>query len=123
MDKTRGNNGELLRAEVLESLKDIGCCDYRFGVGQLGLVQDVQVSEERAVSVKVLPCCIFGMTRLVTSVKEGLEGIEGITDVDVDVAWDQIGDRDRMTRDGKQPLQLDLKALAQKHGLKAWGNK
>ena len=123
MDGTREKSGELLRAEVLESLKDIGCCDYRFGVGQLGLVQDVQVNEERAVSVKVLPCCIFGMTRLVTSVKEGLEGIEGIAHLDVDVAWDQIGARDRMPQDGKQPLQLDLKALAQKHGLKAWGNR
>ena len=119
----KGENEELLRTEVLESLKNIGCCDYRFGVGQMGLVQDVRVSEERAVSVKVLPCCIFGMTRLVTSVKEGLEGIEGIARVDVDVAWDQIGSRDRVPQDDKQPLRLDLKALAQKHGLKAWGNK
>jgi metal-sulfur cluster biosynthetic enzyme len=123
MDGTKGENEELLRTEVLESLKNIGCCDYRFGVGQLGLVQDVRVSEERAVSVKVLPCCIFGMTRLVTSVKEGLEGIEGIARVDVDVAWDQIGSRDRVPQDDKQPLRLDLKALAQKHGLKPWGNK
>ncbi len=123
MDGTKGENEELLRTEVLESLKNIGCCDYRFGVGQLGLVQDVRVSEERAVSVKVLPCCIFGMTRLVTSVKEGLEGIEGIARVDVDVAWDQIGSRDRVPQDNKQPLRLDLKALAQKHGLKPWGNK
>ncbi len=123
MDGTKGKNEELLRAEVLESLKNIGCCDYRFGVGQMGLVQDVRVSEERAVSVKVLPCCIFGMTRLVTSVKEGLEGIEGIARVDVDVAWDQIGSRDRVPQDDKQPLRLDLKALAQKHGLKPWGNK
>ena len=123
MDGTKGKNEELLRTEVLESLKNIGCCDYRFGVGQMGLVQDVRVSEERAVSVKVLPCCIFGMTRLVTSVKEGLEGIEGIARVDVDVAWDQIGSRDRVPQDDKQPIRLDLKALAQKHGLKPWGNK
>lgn len=123
MDGTKGENEELLRTEVLESLKNIGCCDYRFGVGQMGLVQDVRVSEERAVSVKVLPCCIFGMTRLVTSVKEGLGGIEGITKVEVDVAWDKIGDRDRMPQVSRQILQLDLKALARQHGLKAYGEK
>ena len=54
----------------------MGCCDARFGVGQLGLVHDVKVGEDGAVSVKVLPCCIFGMTRLVTSVKESLSELE-----------------------------------------------
>ncbi len=123
MEGAKDGDREPLKIEVMEALKDIGCCDFRFGVGQLGLVQDVQVSPERAVSVKVLPCCIFGMTRLVTSVKEGLGGIEGITEVEVDVAWDKIGDRDRMPQMSKQILQLDLKALARQHGLKAYGEK
>ena len=120
MDGTEAREEELLRSKVLTALKDIACCDYRLGVGQLGLIQDVQVSEEGAVSVKVLPCCIFGMNRLVTSVREGLGRIEGITKAEVDVAWDQVWDR--MSQEGKGMLQLDLKALAQKHGLKPWGS-
>lgn len=111
-----------LRNEAVEALKNAACCDQRLGVGQLGLVQDVQVDANRAVSVKVLPCCIFGMARLTTSVKEGLASIEGVTKVEVDVAWDQVWGRDNMSPEAKGTLQLDLKALAQKHGLKSWGS-
>jgi metal-sulfur cluster biosynthetic enzyme len=121
MGETNGHDGGPLRAEVLNALKGIACCDFRLGVGQLGLVQDAQVSEDGAVSVKVLPCCIFGMTRLVTSVKEGLEKIEGATNVEVEVAWDHVWDRSRMSQEGRQTLQLDLKGMAEKQGLKAWG--
>lgn len=122
MSGTKGREEELLRSEVLKALKNIGCCDYRLGVGQLGLIQDVQVGKEGEVSVKVLPCCIFGMTRLVTSVKEGLGRIKAVTKVEVDVAWDQVWDRDHMSQEGKSVLQLDLKAMAEKHGLKGWGS-
>ena len=37
---------------VREALQSVGCCDARFGVGQLGLVHDVQVGEDGAVAVK-----------------------------------------------------------------------
>lgn len=113
---------ERLKGRVIDALKGIGCCDFRFGVGQMGLVEHVEVGDRGDVSVRVVPCCIFGMTRLVTSVKEGLRETQGITKLDVDVAWDRVGDRDRMSRDGASPLSLDLKGMAERHGLKAWGS-
>ena len=122
MAKEQEKGRDLLRSEVLEALEGVACCDFRVGVGQLGLVQDVQVSEDGVASVKVLPCCVFGMTKLVTSVKEGIAGIEGITEVEVDVAWDQIGNRELMSVDSSRLLGLDLKTLAEKQGLKAWGS-
>ena len=99
----------------------MGCCDARFGVGQLGLVHDVKVGEDGAVSVKVLPCCIFGMTRLVTSVKESLSELENVSSVEVDVAWDQIGKTGPAPQPGGKVLKLDLDTLTRKHGLKPWG--
>ena len=113
---------QALKSRVAEVLKNVACCDLRLGVGQLGLVQDVSVDAASGVSVKVLPCCIFGMTRLVTSVKESLGSIEGIAKVEVDVAWDQVWRRDSITPKSQGPLQLDLKALAEKHGLKSWAS-
>ena len=109
-----------LDEKVRDALQGVACCDVRFGVGQLGLVHDVQVEGEGAVSVKVLPCCIFGMTRLVTSVKESLAQVESVTSVEVDVAWDQIGRNKPVPQAGQQALKLDLQSLARKHGLKSW---
>ena len=106
---------------VREALQSVGCCDARFGVGQLGLVHDVKVGEDGAVSVKVLPCCIFGMTRLVTSVKESLSELEDVASVEVEVAWDQIGKTSPVPQPGRQALKLDLDTLTRKHGLKPWG--
>ena len=106
---------------VREALQSVGCCDARFGVGQLGLVHDVKVGEDGAVSVKVLPCCIFGMTRLVTSVKESLSELKNVSSVEVDVAWDQIGKTGPAPQPGGQALKLDLDTLTRKHGLKPWG--
>lgn len=110
---------EPLEDRVREALQRVGCCDARFGVGQLGLVHNVKVEGEGAVSVKVLPCCIFGMTRLVTSVKQSLSELEDVASVEVDVAWDQIGKTNLAPQSGSQTL--DLESLTRKHGLKPWG--
>ena len=112
---------EPLEHRVREALQGVGCCDARFGVGQLGLVHDVKVEDEGAVLVKVLPCCIFGMTRLVTSVKESLSELEDVASVAVDVAWDQIGKTNLAPQSGGHTLKLDLESLTRKHGLKPWG--
>ena len=110
---------EPLEDRVREALQRVGCCDARFGVGQLGLVHNVKVEGEGAVSVKVLPCCIFGMTRLVTSVKQSLSELEDVASVEVDVAWEQIGKTNLAPQSGSQTL--DLESLTRKHGLKPWG--
>ena len=105
----------------MEALKGSGCCDFRFSVEQLGLISEVQMTDDRAVFVKVLPCCVFGMTRLVTSVKESLARIEGISGVEVDVAWDQLGGLGSMPQAAQGILQLNLESRAKEHGLKPWG--
>ena len=112
---------KLLEETVREALQGVGCCDARFGVGQLGLVHDVQVKDEGAVSVKVLPCCVFGMTRLVTSVRESLSGLEDVASVEVGVAWDEIGKSKSAPQQDRQALRLDLETMARKHGVKPWG--
>ncbi len=117
-----GRSKAQLTQRVMEALKGVGCCDFRFSVGQLGLISDVQVTDGGGVSVKVLPCCIFGMTRLVTSVKEGLAEVDGLTEVEVEVEWDQLGERGSMPPAVLSPLQLNLETMAKEQGLKAWGD-
>ena len=117
MDDSKGT----LNEQVMESLKGAGCCDFRFSIEQLGLISDVQVANDGRVSVRVLPCCVFGMTRLVTSVKESLAAIEGVGKVDVEVAWDQLGERGLTRPMAPAPLRLNLESQAREHGLKPWG--
>ena len=117
MDDSKGT----LNEQVMESLKGAGCCDFRFSIEQLGLISDVQVANDGRVSVRVLPCCVFGMTRLVTSVKESLAAIEGVGKVDVEVAWDQLGERGLARPMVSAPLQMNLESQAREHGLKPWG--
>jgi metal-sulfur cluster biosynthetic enzyme len=112
-----------LKQEVVEALKGVGCCDYRFNLEQLGLISDVQVTGDGEVSVEVLPCCIFGMTRLVKSVEEGLAQVDGLNKVAVAVAWDQLGERSSMPTAALGNLQLNLESLAKEHGLKGWGDR
>ena len=118
-----GDSEDQLKERVLEALKGVGCCDFRFNVDQLGLISEVQVDDDRAVLVKVLPCCIFGMTRLVTSVQEGLAQVDGLQQVKVEVAWDQLGPRTSMPQAGMGILQLDLEAMAKERGLKGWADR
>src|SRR5262245_54034295 len=71
---------------VRAALSQVRCC-YPESVTELGLIRNVSISG-RGARIQVLPCCVFGLTRLVASVQHGVAAIDGIDRVEVDVAWD-----------------------------------
>lgn len=102
-----------LRGDCIRALGTIACCQPA-SVGDLGLAPDVEVEGSTA-HVRVIPCCVFGMTRLVTAVEDGLRLVDGIDKVHVEVAWDIS----RMS-----PLvKIDLDGWAAQAGLTPWGAK
>ena len=105
-----GGADEAIRA----ALSRVRCC-YPESVTELGLIMDVSVSG-RAARIHVLPCCVFGLTRLVASVQHGVAAIDGVDKVDVDVAWDEIGTVHQSAR--STLVQLDLQAWAAAHGIR-----
>lgn len=100
-----------------EALHNVQCCQPA-SVGQLGLASHVTVENDTA-HVRVLPCCVFGITRLVSAVEDGLRGVEGIRHVDVTVGWKNLD----LSRNGHALVQLDLRGWAQQAGLQPWGAK
>lgn len=105
-----------VKADLVETLRTVACCDQRIGVGELGLVDDVTVTDDGVAHVDVLPCCTYGMARLQHEVEEEAGTVPGVTAVVVDVAWDETWDPGRMleTAEGATP---DIDALAEAHDL------
>ena len=95
-----------------DALMRIACCQPS-SVGELGLVPELDVSDG-VVKVEILPCCVFGITRLEQSVRNGLLRINGVREVKVTVGWDKVASGPRL-------VQLDLSSWAARECLIPWG--
>lgn len=102
--------------DLIETLRTVACCDQRVGVGELGLVDSVTVTEDGVAHVEVLPCCTYGMARLEHEVKQEARTVAGITNVEVEVAWDEAWDPERMAKTAED-VTPDIEDLAEEHGL------
>lgn len=118
-------NTRRVEDELVETLRTVACCDYRVGVGELGLVETVSVDDEGAARVEILPCCTYGMARLEHEVKKESRTVPGVTSVEVDVAWDETWNPDRAT-ENVEDATPDIEELAESHGLEPrwpeWAN-
>ena len=105
-----------LKAALVAKLRTVACCDLRVGVGELGLVDDVSVTDDGVAHVDVLPCCTYGMARLQHEVEAEAGTVAGVTGVEVDVAWDETWDPGRVL-EGAEEATPDIDALAEAHDL------
>lgn len=102
--------------ELAETLRTVACCDQRVGVGELGLIDEVTLSEEGVARVEVLPCCTYGMARLEHEVEREARTVPGVTEVEIEIAWDECWDPARMAETVAEATP-DIEALAAEHGL------
>lgn len=109
-------NTQRVRDELVETLRTVACCDYRVGVGELGLVETVAVEDDGTARVEVLPCCTYGMARLEHEVEKEARTVRGVTAVEVDVAWDETWTPER-AMDSVEDATPDIEELAETHGL------
>lgn len=111
-----------VRDELIETLRTVACCDYRVGVGELGLVEHVALDDDGVARVEVLPCCTYGMARLEHEVRKEAGTVAGVTGVKVNVAWDEMWDPARMA-DSVDDATPDIEELAETHGVEPRGKK
>lgn len=116
-------NKRALKQSVYDAIESSICCDHRVSIYDLGIVDRVDLDDHGNVDIKVIPCCPFGMTRMVNSIKQSVSRVDGIKEVKVEVTLDKVWTPDRLSDRAKQLVVIDLKSLAKKQGIKPKGLK
>ena len=96
-----------LIVEALDDVYDPCCADRGLSVVDMGLIEDVRVDGGRADIDLVLTSgwCPF-MLPLVDAIKERLQGVDALADVDVRVVWDAAWTSDRLSDTARRTLQF-----------------
>jgi FeS assembly SUF system protein len=99
-----------LRARVVEALKTIYDPEIPVNIYELGLIYDVQVTNEGDVLVRMTltaPNCPVAEI-LPNQVRQKILGIDGVTSAKIDLVFDPPWDRDKMSNAAKLTLGFDV---------------
>ncbi len=95
--------------QVMDMLHNCYDPEIPVNIVDLGLVYDVQVADD-TVNVKMTltspGCPAHGM--ITESVKEKLESIEGVRQVNIEIVWEPPWDPSRMSAAARQQLGIDV---------------
>jgi metal-sulfur cluster biosynthetic enzyme len=89
------------KEQIIEALKPVQDPEIRIGVVDLGLVYDIDVSDEGEVTIKMTlttPACPYGEI-LLAQVHRAVEELEGVTKVQVVLVWDPPWNPEEMCSD------------------------
>jgi phenylacetate-CoA oxygenase PaaJ subunit len=93
-------------ARLLDALRDVEDPEIPVSIVDLGLVVDVSVDANRAcVKITFTAMGCPGIDMIVDDVRERLLREPGIDDVRVEIVWDPIWTKDRLTEDGRAALR------------------
>jgi FeS assembly SUF system protein len=96
----------MLEGDVIEALRTVYDPEIPVNIYELGLVYDVDVDEDGQVQVRMTltsPACPVAGT-LPGEVEARIRGVEGVTDVSVEVVWDPMWTPEMMSEEAR--LQL-----------------
>jgi FeS assembly SUF system protein len=99
-----------VRARVVEALKTIYDPEIPVNIYELGLIYDVQVTNEGDVLVRMTltaPNCPVAEI-LPNQVRQKILGIDGVTSAKIDLVFDPPWDRDKMSNAAKLTLGFDV---------------
>ena len=95
-----------------ENCYDPCCEERRISVVDMGLIESVEISDRRVRIEMVLTTgwCPFA-SRLLEMIKDEVEAMPGVDDVDVDVVWNPTWTPERMSEEARGKLRLPLEKL------------
>lgn len=99
---------KVTKEQVLTKLKDVYDPEIPVNVVDLGLIYDVQVSDENAVHVQMTltaPGCGMG-PYIAQQAEWAISELEGLEDVSVEMVFDPPWTPDMLTEDGKKLLGI-----------------
>jgi metal-sulfur cluster biosynthetic enzyme len=89
------------REEIMTAVATVEDPEIGLGVVDLGLIYDVIIAEDSAVSIRMTlttPYCPYG-PQLVSEVQKAAEDLPGVPKADVEVVWDPPWDPNSMASD------------------------
>ena len=98
----------LMKDQITEAIKTCYDPEIPVNIYELGLIYDVDIAPNGAVKVKMTltsPSCPAAQT-LPPDVKAKIEGVKGVTSVNVHVVWEPRWDPSMMTEEAKLTLNM-----------------
>ena len=108
MEKSKERNMNLER-DIIRALRQVYDPEIPVNVYDLGLIYEIKVNEEHEVYVQMTltaPNCPMA-DYVVEQVKSAVEDVPGVVSAQIDLVWEPIWDKSRMSEEALVELGLD----------------
>lgn len=98
-----------LERDIIRALRQVYDPEIPVNVYDLGLIYEIKVDEEHKVYIQMTltaPNCPMA-DYVVEQVKSAVEDVPGVVSVDIDLVWEPIWDKSRMSEEALVELGLD----------------
>ena len=97
-----------IKNKVIEAIKKIYDPEIPVNIYELGLIYKIEVDQKNKVTVDMTltsPNCPAAES-LPSQVKEDIMGLDGVSEVDLNLVWEPPWDKDKMSEAAKLELNL-----------------
>ena len=97
-----------IKNKVIEEIKKIYDPEIPVNIYELGLIYKIEIDKENKVNLDMTltsPNCPVAES-LPNQVKESIKGVEGVSDVNLNLVWEPPWDKDKMSEAAKLELNL-----------------
>lgn len=98
-----------LERDIIRALRQVYDPEIPVNIYDLGLIYEIKVDEEHEVYIQMTltaPNCPMA-DYVVEQVKSAVEDVPGVVSVDIDLVWEPIWDKSRMSEEALVELGLD----------------
>ena len=98
-----------LERDIIRSLRQVYDPEIPVNVYDLGLIYEIKVNEEHEVYIQMTltaPNCPMA-DYVVEQVKSAVEDVPGVVSVQIDLVWEPVWDKSRMSEEALVELGLD----------------
>ena len=98
-----------LERDIIRALRQVYDPEIPVNVYDLGLIYEIRVNEEHEVYIQMTltaPNCPMA-DYVVAQVKDAVEDVPGVVSVEIDLVWEPVWDKSRMSEEALGELGLD----------------
>ena len=99
-----------LERDIIRAIRQVYDPEIPVNVYDLGLIYEIKVNEEHEVYIQMTltaPNCPMA-DYVVAQVKSAVEAVPGVVSVEIDLVWEPVWDRSRMSEEALVELGLDV---------------